>query len=145
MTAVVGLGVRPGAQAEIVPSSVSKMKTAGMPLGFVIETVPGTTNAEDGFQMMPVGPAGVGIGAGAGGGLMVWQSVRGTTLPGRGIDTCSPIFKPVPSYSVEQPVALSAIQKGLPAGEKATPHEFCSTRSWKLALPAKSETSGVTT
>jgi hypothetical protein len=78
------------AQAETVPSSVSKMKMAGIP-------VPGTTNADDGFQMMPVGAAGVGFGAGAGGGLTVWQSVLGTTLPGRGIDTWSPCFTPVPS------------------------------------------------
>jgi hypothetical protein len=54
------------------------MKMAGMPLEFAGETVPGTTNADDGFQIMPVGAAGVGFGAGAGGGLTVWQSVLGT-------------------------------------------------------------------
>src|ERR1700730_11382574 len=98
MTALVGSGVRPTAQAEIVPSSVSKMKMAGMPLGFIVETVPGTTNAADGFQMMPVGAAGVGVGGGAGGGLTVWQSVLGTpTLPGRGIDTWSACFMSAPS------------------------------------------------
>jgi hypothetical protein len=48
-------GVRPGLQAEIVPSSVSKMTAAG-------NCVPGTTNAEDGFQIMPIGAAGVGFG-----------------------------------------------------------------------------------
>ena len=69
---------------------MSKMKTAGM-------LVPGTTNADDGFQMMPVGAAGVGFSGGAGDGLTVWQSVGGTTLPGRGIDTWSACFTPVPS------------------------------------------------
>jgi hypothetical protein len=66
-------GVRPPAQAEIVPSSVSKMKTAGMPVGFAVETVPGTTNAGDGFQMMPVGAVGVGFGGGA------WGRAGGST------------------------------------------------------------------
>jgi hypothetical protein len=84
-------GERPPAQAEIVPSSVSKMKMAGMPLGFAVETVPGTTNSGYGFQMMPVGVAGLG------GGLTSLQSVLGTTFPGSGIDTRSPRFTPVPS------------------------------------------------
>ena len=92
------------------------MKTAGMPLGFADDTVPGTTNAGAGFQTMPVGAAGVGFGGGTGGGLTVLQAVLGTTLPGSGIFTSRLTFAPVPSYSVEQPVALSAIQKGLPAG-----------------------------
>jgi hypothetical protein len=46
---------------------------------------------------MPVGAAGVGFGGGTGAGLTVWQSVGGTTLPGRGIDTWSACFTPVPS------------------------------------------------
>jgi hypothetical protein len=41
-------GVRPPVQAEIVPSSVAKMKDAA-------NFVPGTRNAEEGFHTMPVG------------------------------------------------------------------------------------------
>jgi hypothetical protein len=47
--------MRPGAQAEIVPSSVPKIKAAAMPLGFVVEPVSGTTNVDLGFHIMPVG------------------------------------------------------------------------------------------
>ena len=69
------------------------------PAAIAVITIVGTTavHADDGFQMMPVGAAGVGFGGGAGGGLTVWQSVGGTTLPGRGIDTWSACFTPVPS------------------------------------------------
>jgi hypothetical protein len=37
------------AQAEIVPSSVPKIKAAAMPLGFVVERVSGTTDVDVGF------------------------------------------------------------------------------------------------
>src|SRR5215831_14933775 len=81
------------AQAESVPSSVSKMKLAGM-------FVPGTRNPVVGlvvgFQTMPVGAAGVG------GGGWAWvdaglQAVLGTELSGRGIATWSGTFTPAPS------------------------------------------------
>src|ERR1700720_4430293 len=65
-------------------------------------------------------------------------------LPGSGIATCRGTVEPSPPYSVEQPVALSLIQKGLPAGVNATPHAFCKTGSNTAAPPLISETSGVT-
>src|ERR1700730_7360927 len=80
-------GVRPCVQAEIVPSSVSKMKVA-------CNCVPGTTNAEEGFQIMPVGAAGVSFGRFFG--STVLQSVMGTTLPGNGIFTCRDTIVPSP-------------------------------------------------
>src|SRR5215471_15002383 len=77
------------AQADRDPSSVSKMKVAGI-------SVPGTRNDVVGFHTRPVGAAGVG-----GGGFVWveagWQAVLGTELSGKGIATWRAIFKPVPS------------------------------------------------
>jgi hypothetical protein len=47
-----------------------------MPLGFVVDFVPGTMNAEEGFQMMPVGAAFIGGLFGS----TVLQEVVGTTV-----------------------------------------------------------------
>src|SRR5262249_30267239 len=128
------------AQAESEPSSVSNMKLAGV-------FVPGTRNPVVGlvvgFQTMPVGAAGVG----GGGSVWVeagWHAVLGTVLSGRGIATCSAIFAPAPASRVEQPEALSAIQKGLAAGVNATPHAFRRTGSVFGATPGKSAVKLVT-
>ena len=67
------------------------------------------------------------------------------TLPGSGMETCNATFAPSPSYSVEQPVALSLTQNGLAAGLKAIPQAFCNTPSTFGAAPARLDTSGVTT
>src|SRR4051794_32252407 len=129
-------GFSPPAHAEIVPSSVEKMKTAGI-------FVPGTRNDAAGFHTMPVGEAGVGLDGLFG--SLGWQEVAGTMLPGNGMDTCKAvILTPLPSYKVEQPVALSLTQKGLPAGEKAIPHAFCRMASMCSAWPERFDTSGVT-
>lgn len=87
--------VSPLGPAEIVLSSLSKMKTAGMLLGFAVEPVPATTNVDGGFQIMPVGAAGVGFGGFFG--LTVLQSVGSTMLPGNGILTCKGAIVPSPS------------------------------------------------
>ncbi len=82
-----------------------------------------------GFHTTPVGAAGVGLGGIDG--LTLTQAVAGT-LPGAGgsgMPTCSATLVPSPSYNVEQPVALSAIQNGLAPGLNATPHAFCRTGS----------------
>src|SRR5690349_9902614 len=128
------------AQAESAPSSVSNMKLAGI-------FVPGTRNPVVGlvvgFQTMPVGAAGVGNG-----GLVCvdagLHAVLGTVLSGRGIATCSATLTPAPSYRVEQPEALSAIQNGLAAGVNATPHAFRRTGSVFGATPGKSAVKFVT-
>jgi len=86
-TTALPAGVRPPVQAEIVPSSVAKMKEAA-------SVVPGTWNAVDGFHTMPVGEAGVGCGGLFG--SIGWHAVAGTTLPGSGIDTCSATLAPSP-------------------------------------------------
>jgi hypothetical protein len=84
-TAITALfaGVSPLVQAEIVPSSVAKMKVAGR---FVSGTRNAVAGLVVGFQMIPVGAADVGFGGLFG--LTVLQSVAGMTFPG-GIDTCS--------------------------------------------------------
>src|SRR5438270_6412156 len=92
MTARLGSGIVP-AQAERVPSSVSKIKEAGM-------LVPGTrkpvVGLVVGFHTMPVGAAGVGgrgfVWLEAG-----WHAVVGTELSGNGIATWSATLAPVPS------------------------------------------------
>src|SRR5438045_9750111 len=92
MTARVGSGMAP-AQAESVPSSVSKMKEAGM---FVPGTRKPVVGLVVGFHTTPVGAAGVG-----GGGFFWaeagWHAVLGTELSGRGIATWSATLAPVPS------------------------------------------------
>src|SRR4029077_13296075 len=79
ITAWVGSGIVP-AQAEIVPSSVSKIKEAGM-------LVPGTRNPVvslvGGFHTRPVGAAGVWLGGLFGSTCL--HALLGMTLPGRGI------------------------------------------------------------
>ena len=71
-------GVRPPAQAEMVPSSVAKTKAAG-------KLVLGTRNALEGFQTMPVGAAGEVLGGFAG--LTCLQALAGMVPPGSGILT----------------------------------------------------------
>src|SRR5689334_22621349 len=99
----------------MVPSSVDQMNVAAL-------VVPGTRNVVVGFQTRPVGVAGAGFGG------LLWslcmQAVAGTLPPGSGSFTRSAWGTPAPSYSVEQPVALSEIQNGLAAGVNATPHAF---------------------
>src|SRR5215469_1990546 len=91
-TARLGSGMVP-AQAESEPSSVSKMKLAGI-------FVPGTRNPVVGlvvgFQTMPVGAAGVG-GGGSGWVEAGLHAVLGTVLSGKGIATWSATFTPAPS------------------------------------------------
>src|SRR5262249_30880767 len=136
-------GLRPFAQAEIVPFSVLKMKLAAV-------VVPGTRNVVVGFQTRPVGVAGVGL-DGLFGSLCL-QAVAGMVPPGSGILTRSGLGGlatgcgiPAPSYSVEHPVALSATQKGLAPGVNATPQAFCSTSSVCAAVLGRSEVKLVTT
>src|SRR5262245_21628925 len=120
------------------------MKLAGV---FVPGTRKAVAGAVVGFHTIPVGAAGVG------GSGLVWveagwaaaQAVLGTELSGKGIGTWSATFTPVPSYRVEQPDALSAIQKGLAAGVNATPHAFRRTGSVFAATPGKSAVRLVTT
>src|SRR5690348_7527024 len=110
------------------------MKLAGV---FVPGTRKAVATAVVGFQTRPVGAAGVGSG-GFVWGEAGWQAVLGTELSGKGIGTWRATFAPVPSYSVEQPEALSAIQKGLAAGLNATPHAFRRTGSVFGATPGRS-------
>ncbi len=69
------------------------MNAAAMPLGFVVDFEPGTANAGERFQMIPVGAAFVGGLFGSTG----LQEVGGTTLPGNGIDTWSATLVPSPA------------------------------------------------
>src|ERR1700735_2653255 len=101
MTALVAFTA--GFQAEIVPSSVSKMKTAA-------EVDPGTANPPDRFAIIPVGAEALGlISARSGGGG------RGTVTAGS-----FGLAAPVPSTSSDSPLSLVLIQKS-PAGAKAIP------------------------
>ena len=113
------------------------MKVAG---SFVPGTKKAVAGIVVGFHTSPVGAAGVGF-SGFFGSLCM-HAVGGTIPPGSGSLTRSGVAgcgTPVPSYSVEQPVALSDIQNGLAAGVNATPHAFCSTGSVLGATPGISE------
>src|SRR5215831_5285430 len=107
----------------------------------------GTRNVVVGFHTRPVGVAGAGFGGFCG--SAGWQAVGGIVPPGSGSLTWRGVGcgcgTPLPSYSVEHPVALSAIQKGLAPGVNATPHAFCRTGSVFGAISGRSEVKLVTT
>src|SRR5713101_3688906 len=98
----------PRFQAEIVPSSVAKMKIAGLPSFFRLK-------ANEVLATMPVGadvpvPEGVGI-----------------ITAKAGFAPKNPV--PSPLYRADMPEPLSFIQNG-PPGKKAIPHEFSRVESW---------------
>src|SRR5262245_6327077 len=115
------------------------MKVAGMGGSVWL----GTRKVVVGFHTRPVGVAGVGSGGLSG--LTRWQAVAGTLPPGSGSLTWSADGTPLPSYSVEHPVALSEIQKGLAPGVNATPHALRRARSVFGAIPGRSAVTVVTT
>src|SRR5476651_493601 len=78
ITAAVGLTLK--FQAEIVPSSVSKMKAAA-------NVEPGTRNPDVGFQIMPVGD----------------ETKPDCEPSGGGMVTTSGTILPSPAYRVERP------------------------------------------
>src|SRR6266481_5223316 len=103
----------PPVHPEIVPSSVSKMKSAAWP--FTLKAAP------DGGATIPVG-------------------VAGFELPFCGATVKEPFNAPFWSYSVVNPLLLSEIQKGLP-GINAIPHGFTSLRSvWAAIVAVVSDT-----
>src|SRR2546425_728620 len=116
------------------------MKVAGL-------VVFGTRKVVVGFHTRPVGVAGGGVGGFCG--SACWHVVAGTLPPGSGSLTRRGVGcgcgTPLPSYSVEHPVALSAIQKGLAPDVNATPHAFCRTGSVCGAIPGRLEVKLVTT
>src|SRR5438093_11826106 len=120
------------------------MKVAGM--GGLVGGC-GTRKAALGFHTRPVGVAWGGGDASCE--VAGWQAVAGTSPPGSGSLTRRGVAggcgTPLPSYSVEHPVALSAIQKGLAPGVNATPHAFCRTGSVCGAIPGRSAVTLVTT
>src|SRR5262249_3670024 len=80
-------------QATMVPSSVSKMKEAGLPLASMKGPAGGAV-----LNTIPVGVPGAPIAA-----------------LGVGMPTTRPCFTPWVLYSVDTPALLSEIQKGLPS------------------------------
>src|SRR3982074_1146658 len=102
----------PPVHPEIVPSSVSKMKSAGWPLTLKVTPFDGAT--------IPVG-------------------VAGFELPVGRATLKEPLKAPFWSYRVVKPLLLSEIQKGLP-GIKAIPQGFTSLGSVLAAIPAVSDT-----
>src|ERR1051325_4330612 len=105
-----------GFQPEMVPSSVAKMKTAGPEL-----PPEETTKSGVPLKTMPVGAA--------------------VSLDpcGGGMVTVSASFCAFVLYSVDTPVPLSAIQKGL-VGLKAMPQGFLRLGSVVTARPGMSDT-----
>src|SRR5262249_11061669 len=102
-SAVAGMP-RPRFHAEIVPSSVSKMKSAGLELGAF------RANPNEVLATIPVGVAVALLPLGGG---MV--TARAGFVP--------PNPMPVPSYNADSPEPLSLIQNG-PLGKNAIPQGF---------------------
>jgi len=103
----------PPVQAESVPSSVSKMKSADAP--FTLKVAP------LGGAKIPVGDAAL-------------------ELPFGGGIVKKPLGAPLWSYNVVNPLLLSEIQKGLP-GIKAIPQGFTSLESgWAAIVAVVSDT-----
>src|SRR5262249_28721514 len=97
-------------QAEIVPSSVAKIKSAGLESSRL--------NANEVFGTIRVGPeAPVPLGVGT------VTAKAGSALP-------NPV--PSPLYKADIPEPLSFIQNG-PPGKRATPHGFSKVMSWLSA------------
>src|SRR5438046_2345149 len=105
-----------GFHPEIVPYSVAKRKSAGCPLASAKLVVP--------LKTMPVGADGL---LPLGGGGMVTTS--GWLGDGPGV--------PLPRYTVETPVLLTAIQSG-PPGADAMPHGLTKLASIRFAMPEAS-------
>src|SRR5207245_11768208 len=102
-----------GAQAMIVPSSVTKRKKDGLPLYMKsAKPVVVLNNAPVGVPLPP---------------------------PGAGIETTSGTADPSPLYSVETPVPLSATHHGI-AGPCTMPQELTRLASVRSARPAMSDT-----
>src|SRR5262245_9283192 len=100
-----------GAQAAITPFSVAKMNRLGF---LVASTVLGAWKSAEPLKTIPVG------------------------LP-PGIVTTNDCLLPSPSYSVDLPVPLSAIQTK-PLGLKAIPQAFTRSESVWSAVPDMLET-----
>src|SRR5579872_2767780 len=115
----------PGFQPWTVPSSLTKMKTAGAP-GASRKSVALPLN------ITPVGePGGVWLGA-----FGIFTNSLGAGLIG--IRCAAPVESI--EYSVEVPPALLETHQGLPVGLETSPQAFCRFGSCSGAWPATSET-----
>src|SRR5260370_23800429 len=127
----------PGFQPEMVPSSVAKMKTEGLPAG-----LPLLRRKSNGLPLytMPVGVDGVPGAAKPGGGTTT------KLLVVRLASTAIFWGFPLPSSRVDVPELLLAIHHGLPTipfgctvGERVSPQEFFRLGSVWAAMPGMSE------